>query len=192
MRVGVFGGSFDPPHVGHLLVAADAADALALDRLLWIPVATQPLKTTQDAAPATHRLAMTRMVSRADARFACDGLEIERGGLSFTVDTLRTLTSQDPGTAWFLCVGADAFRGFARWREPEAIARMATVAVLAREGAGAERAALAAVPGAVEVPVRRVDVSSTEVRARVRAGRSVQGFVMEPVAAYIAAHGLYR
>lgn len=192
MRVGVFGGTFDPPHVGHLLVAADAVDALGLDRLIWIPAARQPLKTTHDAAPATHRLAMTRTVSNADARFACDGLEIERGGLSFTVDTLRTLTSRDPGSAWFLCVGADAFRGFPRWRDPDAIARMATVAVLAREGAGAEGSALAAVPGAVEVPVRRVDVSSTEVRARVRAGRSVQGFVMESVAAYIAAHGLYR
>lgn len=192
MRVGVFGGTFDPPHVGHLLVAADAADALALDRLVWVPAATQPFKAGEDVTAATHRLAMTRMVTEADERFACDGLEIERGGLSFTVDTLRTLTAQDSGATWFLCVGADAFRGFPRWREPEAIARMATVAVLAREGAGAESAALAAVPGALEVPVRRVDVSSTEVRARVRAGRSVQGFVMEPVAAYIAAHGLYR
>jgi nicotinate-nucleotide adenylyltransferase len=192
MRVGVFGGTFDPPHVGHLLVAADVADALALDRLLWIPAGTQPFKAEQATSPAADRLAMTRLMAAADKRFACDALEIERGGLSFSVDTLRSLTAREPGATWFLCVGADAFRGFPRWREPGAIAAMATVAVLARDGAEADATALAAVPGAVTVPVRRVDVSSTEVRARVRAGRSVQGFVTEPVAAYIAAHGLYR
>ena len=138
------------------------------------------------------RYIVSSLVTGPDPRFATDGVEIERGGLSFTVETLRTLTAREPGHAWFLCVGADAFRGFARWREPGAIAGLATVAVLARDGAGAAPLALAAVPGAIEVPVRRVDVSSTEVRARVRAGRSVTGFVTEPVAAYLAAHGLYR
>ena len=192
MRTGVFGGTFDPPHVGHLLVALDAADALALDRLLWIPAATQPFKADDPMSDPAHRLAMTALLTDADARFVTDAVEIGRGGLSYTVDTLRTLEARDPGTAWVLCVGADAFRGFQRWREPREIARLATVAVLARAGTGADPAALAAVPGATEVAVRRVDVSSTEVRARLRAGRSVRGFVTEPVAAYIAAHGLYR
>ena len=192
MRSGVFGGTFDPPHVGHLLVALDVADALALDRIVWVPAFTQPFKVDEASTAPEHRLAMTRLVAGTDPRFVVDAVEIERGGLSFTVDTLRALTSLDPETTWVLCVGADAFCGFARWREPGAIAGMATVAVLTRDGAGADPAALAAVPGAVEVPVRRVDVSGTEVRARVRAGRSVHGFVTEPVAAYIAAHGLYR
>ncbi|MBI3789330.1 MAG: nicotinate (nicotinamide) nucleotide adenylyltransferase [Gemmatimonadetes bacterium] len=192
MRAGVFGGTFDPPHVGHLLVALDAADQLGLDRLVWVPAAVQPFKADAAVTDAAHRQAMTALVVATDPRFTLDAVEIERGGLSYTVDTLRTLRAREPGLDWVLCVGADAFRDFPRWREPAAIAAMATVAVLARAGTGADPDALAAVPGAVEVPVRRVDVSSTEVRARVRAGRSVQGFVTEPVAAYIAAHGLYR
>lgn len=192
MRAGVFGGTFDPPHVGHLLVALDAADRLGLDRLVWVPAGVQPFKADQPVTAAPHRRAMVAALMGADPRFALEPMEIDRGGLSYTVDTLRTLAAREPGTSWVLCVGADAFRGFARWREPGAIAALATVAVLAREGTGADPAALAAVPGAVQVPVRRVDVSSTEVRARARAGRSLHGFVTEPVAAYIAAHGLYR
>ena len=192
MKVGLWGGTFDPPHVGHQLVASDAAETLGLDLVLWVPAATQPFKAGLPLTAASHRMAMVQRAVAGDARFAADEVEIARGGLSFTIDTLRALRERQPGTDWVLLVGADAFRGFARWRSPDVIAGMATVAVLTREGAGADDAALAAVPGAIQLPVRRVDVSSTEVRARVRAGRSLRGFVTEPVAAYIAEHGLYR
>ena len=192
MKVGLWGGTFDPPHVGHQLVASDAAETLGLDLVLWVPAATQPFKAGLPLTAASHRLAMVQRAVAGDARFAADEVEIARGGLSFTIDTLRALHERQPGTDWVLLLGADAFRGFARWRSPDVIAGMATVAVLTREGAGADAAALAAVPGAIQLPVRRVDVSSTEVRARVRAGRSLRGFVTEPVAAYIAEHGLYR
>ena len=192
MKVGLWGGTFDPPHVGHQLVASDAAETLGLDLVLWVPAATQPFKAGLPGTVASHRLAMVQRAVAGDARFAADEVEIARGGLSFTIDTLRALRERQPGTDWVLLVGADAFRGFARWRSPDVIAGMATVAVLTREGAEADAAALAAVPGAIQLPVRRVDVSSTEVRARVRAGRSLRGFVTEPVAAYIAEHGLYR
>ena len=192
MKVGLWGGTFDPPHVGHQLVASDAAETLGLDLVLWVPAATQPFKAGLPGTAASHRLAMVQRAVAGDARFAADEVEIARGGLSFTIDTLRALRQRQPGTDWVLLVGADAFRGFARWRSPDVIAGMATVAVLTREGAGADDAALAAVPGAIQLPVRRVDVSSTEVRARVRTGRSLRGFVTEPVAAYIAEHGLYR
>ena len=192
MKVGLWGGTFDPPHVGHQLVASDAAETLGLDLVLWVPAATQPFKAGLPGTAALHRLAMVQRAVAGDARFAADEVEIARGGLSFTIDTLRALRERQPGTEWVLLVGADAFRGFARWRSPDVIAGMATVAVLTREGAGADDAALAAVPGAIQLPVRRVDVSSTEVRARVRTGRSLRGFVTEPVAAYIAEHGLYR
>ena len=192
MKVGLWGGTFDPPHVGHQLVASDAAETLGLDLVLWVPAATQPFKAGLPLTAASHRMAMVQRAVAGDARFAADEVEIARGGLSFTIDTLRALHERQPGTDWVLLVGADAFRGFARWRSPDVIAGMATVAVLTREGAGADAAALATVPGAIQLPVRRVDVSSTEVRARVRAGRSLRGFVTEPVAAYIAEHGLYR
>ena len=192
MRIGIFGGTFDPPHVGHWLAAVDAVESLRLDRLLFIPAATQPLKADASGAAASDRLAMVRLLVVGDERFAVDTIEIERGGLSFTVDTLRSLHTRDPQAEWFLCIGSDAFAQLARWREPDEVRRLATIAVLPRDGTVPDAATLAASPGTVVVPMRRVDVSSTEVRARVRAGRSVRGFVTEPVAAYIAAHGLYR
>lgn len=192
MRLGVFGGTFDPPHVGHLLVAVDACERLELDRLLFLPAATQPLKAGRETAPAADRLAMTRLLAVGDARFGVEPMEIARGGLSFTVDTLRALRAREPEAALVLCVGADAFAQFAEWREPGTIAQLATVAVLARAGRQPAADALAAAPGAVVVPVRRVDVSSTEIRLRAAAGQSLRGFVTEPVAEYCSTHALYR
>ena len=192
MRLGVFGGTFDPPHLGHLLVAVDACERLGLDRLLLVPAATQPLKAGRESAPVADRLAMTRLLAGADARFGIDDSEIERGGLSFTVDTLRALRTREPTATLLLCVGADAFARFADWREPDTIAQLATVAVLARSGRQPDAAALAAVRGAVTVSVRCVDISSTEIRARAAAGKSLRGFVTDPVAEYCGAHALYR
>lgn len=188
MRIGVFGGTFDPPHVGHLLAATDAAEALELDRVLFVPAATQPLKAGQVAAPATDRRAMVELLVAGDARFAVDTMELERGGLSFTADTLRALRKRYPaGTAdLVLLLGADAAAQFSHWREPGEVRRLAEVVVL-RRGEGS-----AAPEGFRAVPTRRVDISSSEVRERVRAGRDIRGFVTDPVAAYIARTGLYR
>jgi nicotinate-nucleotide adenylyltransferase len=192
VRTGILGGTFDPPHVGHWLAAVDAFDSLGLDRLLFIPASTQPLKARASVASAADRLAMVRLMAQGDERFGVDPIEIERAGLSFTVDTLRSLHAREPQAEWVLCIGTDAWAHFARWREPDEVRRLATIALLPRDGSVPDAAMVAADPGTVVVPMRRVDVSSTEVRARVRAGRSVRGFVTEPVAAYIAAHGLYR
>ena len=174
--------------VGHLLAATDAAEALELDRVLFVPAATQPLKAGQVAAPATDRRAMVELLVAGDARFAVDTMELERGGLSFTVDTLRALRERYPaGTAdLVLLLGADAAAQFSLWREPGEIRRLAEVVVL-RRGEGS-----AAPEGFRAVPTRRVDISSSEVRERVRAGRDIRGFVTDPVAAYIARAGLYR
>ena len=202
MRLGIFGGTYDPPHVGHLLVAIDAADRLALDRLVLIPAATQPFKVGQTAAAPEHRLAMTRLMAEADARFEVDPIEIERPGLSYTVDTLEALAARHPGAERYLLLGADAASQFGAWRSPERITALARVVVLRRaEGAGG-----AATPEGGAAPddssgggasflrltTRRVDVSSTEVRARVRAGKSIRGFVPDAVADYVAAARLYQ
>ena len=192
MRIGILGGTFDPPHAGHWLAAVDAFESMGLDRLLFIPAATQPLKAGASVAPAADRLAMVRLMAQGDARFAVDAIEIERAGLSFTVDTLRSLHVREPQVEWVLCIGTDAWAHFAQWREPDEVRRLATIALLPRNGAGPDAASAVPGPGTIVIPMRRVDVSSTEIRARVRAGRSVRGFVTEPVAAYIAAHGLYR
>jgi nicotinate-nucleotide adenylyltransferase len=188
LRLGIFGGTFDPPHIGHLLAASDAIDELALDRLVFVPTAIQPLKTGPRAivAPPADRLAMTELMAGDDPRFAADAVEIDRGGLSYTIDTLSTFAHRSPADERFLLLGADAWETFPRWREPEAVMRLATVVVLQR-GEGAPHIAPPLVIG-----TRRVDVSSTEVRARVRAGRSIRGFVPDAVRAYIERTGLYR
>ncbi|MBM3908731.1 MAG: adenylyltransferase/cytidyltransferase family protein, partial [Gemmatimonadetes bacterium] len=103
MRVGIFGGTFDPPHLGHWLACVDAAEALSLDEVVWVPAAQQPLKTGAVAvSDAAHRLAMTTLAVQGDARFRVDAEELERGGLSFTVETLRAFRTRAPGAALFL------------------------------------------------------------------------------------------
>jgi nicotinate-nucleotide adenylyltransferase len=187
VRLGIFGGSFDPPHVGHLLVVADAFDALALDHLIFVPTAVQPLKAGQEAAGPRHRVAMVRLLIDDDPRFSVDPIEIEREGLSYTVDTLAAFAERYPDAQRFFLVGTDVLAAFGQWRDPEHVLRLATLAVMTRAG----EAGLVP-PGAVPVETRRVDVSSTEVRERVRTGRAIRGFVPEAVAAYIAEQRLYR
>jgi nicotinate-nucleotide adenylyltransferase len=187
VRLGIFGGSFDPPHVGHLLVVADALDALGLDGLVFVPAAVQPLKAGQTAAPPQHRLAMVRLLVGDDPRLSVDPIEIEREGLSYTVDTLAAFAGRYPDAERFFLVGTDVLGSFGQWRDPEQVLRLATIAVMKRQGESGP------IPdGAVSIETRRVDVSSTEIRDRVRVGRTIRGFVPEAVAAYIAAHRLYR
>lgn len=200
MRLGILGGSFDPPHVGHLLAAVDACEALALDRLVLVPAKVQPLKVGQAGGTPAQRLAMTRLLVGDDPRFAVDPIEIERDGLSFSVDTLEAFARRFPEAERFFLVGADVLGSFARWREPERIVRLARLAIVHRadggrgdeQASGAHSAPPSLPEGAVEVRTRRIDVSSTEIRARVRARQSIRGFVPEAVAAYIAAERLYR
>ena len=189
MRIGLLGGSFDPPHVGHLLAASDAYEALELERLVFIPAAVQPLKVGRTPALAEQRLAMTKMLAGDDPRFDVDSIEIDRGGLSYTVDTLTALRGRWPSAELFWLVGADIVPSFAQWREPERILALATVVVLQRAGdvAGSSFPA-----GMRCLPTRRIDVSSTEIRQRVKEGRSVRGFVPDAVADFIAAERLYR
>lgn len=187
MRIGLLGGSFDPPHVGHLLTASDAVDALGLDRLVLVPAATQPLKPGQARTTPQQRLDMVRLLAQSDPRFEVDPVEIERGGLSFTVDTLAAYAARHPDAELVFLVGADVIQSFARWREPERIRSLATVAVMQR---GGEPAVLE--KGMIAVDTRRVDVSSSEIRARLRDGLPVRGFVTDAVADYITAERLYR
>lgn len=190
MRLGVLGGSFDPPHIGHLLAAGDAFEALSLDRLIFVPAFVQPLKVGRTGATAAQRLTMVRLLVDGDARFSVDPIEIERAGLSYSVDTLAAFAEQFPDAERFFLVGADVFPSFRRWREPARIVQLATLAVLRRTG---ETPDLTGIEGrTVLLPTRRVDVSSTEVRERVRLGKSIRGFVPEAVAAFIEAERLYR
>ncbi|HSM61039.1 MAG TPA: nicotinate-nucleotide adenylyltransferase [Longimicrobiales bacterium] len=190
-RIGVFGGTFDPPHLGHVGVATDVADHLRLDRLLWVPAGIPPHKAAHRVTDAAIRLEMVRRAAAGDPRFEVSDLELSRPGPSYTVDTLRRLHAEHPDAELFLLLGADQVETFAgTWKDPADILELARLAVLDRAGerapapAGGERA--------VHVPVRRVDVSSTEVRARASRGEDISDLVPPGVADVVDREGLYR
>jgi nicotinate-nucleotide adenylyltransferase len=189
--------------VGHLLVAGDAFELLDLTRLVFVPTSVQPLKAGQAQASPEHRLEMVRRMVTGDARFEVDRIEIDRAGLSYSVDTLESFAARYPDADRFFLVGADAFASFSAWREPERIVRLARLAILRRPGAdGGDGNAPAArggrmsepqlPPDAIVLSTRLIDVSSTEIRERVRSDRSIRGFVPESVEQYILAQRLYR
>ncbi len=189
MRLGIFGGSFDPPHLGHLLPVIDAAEALRLDAVRFVPAGEQPFKIGRVSASAAHRLAMTERLVAGIPGFAADPSEIDRPGLSFTVDTVTQMAARHPSAELVLLLGADAFALFEQWREPERIRALASITVLQRGG----DAPIVPADATVQVlQTRRVDISSTELRARVADGRTIRGFMPDAVADYIVEHRLYR
>jgi nicotinate-nucleotide adenylyltransferase len=198
VRLAIFGGSFDPPHVGHLLAAGDACEQLPVDRVVFVPAATQPLKAGRASATAEQRLAMVRLLIADDARFEVSAVEVERGGLSFTVDTLSHFAGRYPAAERFLLLGADVLETFDQWKEPARILQLARPVLMERQqGAARNARTLPAAlqgqeAGVVRLSTRRVDISSTEIRERVRLGKPVRGFVTDDVAALIARDGLYR
>jgi len=192
MRIGVFGGTFDPPHVGHLLMATDAREALKLDRLIFVPASAQPFKIDMPpVASGQDRLEMVRLAVADDANYVVDDAEINRKGLSFTVDTLEHLSERNPAAQLFLLLGEDVLAGFEQWRNPARIRELATLAAVRRAG-GSGSLVDPIAPGVLTVSARRVDVSSTEIRERRRAGKSIKGFVPESVERFIDVRGLYR
>lgn len=204
MRTGILGGTFDPPHTGHLIVAQDAALALGLDRILFVPAAVPPHKQHMTLTPAPVRARMLGLALAGDDRFAMDTLELERPGPSYTVDTLRDLALRWPGTDWTLLMGVDQYATFHTWRQPEEIRRICEIAVLSRDGmtrgAGMDGAlpadetggAMATLPaGATWVNVTRIDISSTAIRERVAEGHPIRYLVPAAVEEFIAAERLY-
>jgi nicotinate-nucleotide adenylyltransferase len=189
VRLGIFGGSFDPPHLGHLLPVIDAAETLGLDAVRFVPAGVQPLKVDRARAASHDRLAMTERLVAGVPGFTVDPMEVDRAGLSYTVDTLARMAETVRAEELVLLVGADAFALFDQWREPERIMTLARVAVLVR---GGDRSPDVGSTGVKLLQTRRVDISSTELRARVADGRTIRGFVPDAVADYIAEHRLYR
>lgn len=191
MDVGVFGGTFDPPHVGHLVAARDAMEHLGLDRVLFVPAHRSPFKDSGTTSSTGLRLEMVTRAVEADPGFEVSRIEVDRDPPSYTVDTLRRLGEAEPGVRWTLLLGVDQWRSFGAWKAPTEIARLARVAVLAREG----QDPAAVDPGVdvpwVAVPVTRLDVSSSELRERVRRGRSLRHLVPDAVREFIESKELY-
>lgn len=191
MHVGFFGGSFDPPHAGHLAVAAGAAEAAGLDRVLWAPAASPPHKPNRVLAAPELRARMVRAAIRDHPRFELCTLELERRGTSFTVDTLRTLRAAHPDWRMSIVLGADQMAGFASWREPRAVAAMAQLIAAPRDGLCVAQAAPAPF-GARVVSLPRMDVSSSGLRNGIRRGLSFSPMVASSVMALIRSEALYR
>ena len=195
MTFGLFGGSFNPPHVAHLAVAEACAEAAGLDRVLWMPVPDPPHKAgaehTASLAAPEHRLAMARLAVAGNTRFEVSTAEFERPGPHFTVDTLRALRACYPGDDLALVVGGDSLAAFASWREPEAVLALARLVVYARPGSVLTGVSDAVLARTTLVDGPGLDLSATELRGRIAAGLSVRYLVPDAVVGYIAAHGLY-
>ena len=191
------GGTFNPPHVGHLLCAQEALLAQDLDLVVWMPVNTPPHKSSVGDPGVAHRLAMCRLAVAGEPRFAVSSLEAERPGASYTVDTLEALHERAPGIELTFIIGGDMAAALPLWREPERVVRLARLAVAEREGVARDviLERLSVVPGAAErvqfFDMPRVDVSSSLIRRRVSTGRPVRYLVPDAVAQYIEREGLY-
>lgn len=192
-RIGVFGGTFDPPHLGHATVAGEVADALALDRLLWVPASIPPHKTGRTITPGAVRRRLVEAAVAHDPRFEMCDLELERGGVSYTVDTLRRLKADHPGWSLSLVLGSDLAGGLSSWKAPRSVLELAELVVISRPGTGAGSGGDVPAAGCVRtVQVTPVDISSSKVRERVRQRLSVRDMVSPAVLAVIETEGLYR
>lgn len=220
-QIGVLGGTFNPVHLGHLVLAESFRERLALDRVLFVPAGTPPHKATRGIAPALHRYAMTALAVAGHPAFAISDVEVRRAGPSYSIDTLETLAGEWPGTRLFLLMGSDTFLDLPTWRAPERLAGWATLAVGHRAGsdfdpdgaparavlerlgrrawrrvpatsAGQAEVVEAIAPGEVLlVETRSLPVSAREIRGLRAAGRSVRYLVPPAVADYIVQHQLY-
>ena len=197
MRLGIYGGSFDPVHNGHLELARCCQRQAALDEIWFTPTAIQPLKHAGPQATNQQRVEMLRLAIADELTWRICTLEIERGGFSYTVDTLRRIHTELPDAELFFLLGADALRDLPHWREPAEIFRLATPLVVCRASQPQpDLSALAAIcpadhpPQLVNMPA--MPESSTEIRRRITAGESVEGVLPLPVASYIAEKKCYR
>jgi nicotinate-nucleotide adenylyltransferase len=185
LRVGVFGGTFDPVHVGHLAIALAALESVPLDRVLFVPARRSPLKDRDPIASVADRVAMLELAIASEPRFKLSRIELERDGVSYTVDTLDALKSEGD---LFLILGSDALADLRRWRTPERIRELATILVAARPGAPEPDP----VHGARAFDAPRLDISSRELRARAARGLSLRYLVPDAVWEHLRKRGLYK
>jgi nicotinate-nucleotide adenylyltransferase len=197
VRIGILGGTFNPPHLGHLICAQEAYLQLGLDRVTLIPARIPPHKSVEDEPGAEHRLELCRLAVQGDEhRFEVSDVEIQRDGPSYTVDTLEELHSSAPDHELFLIVGGDIAAGLPSWHRPERVLSLATLAVAKRRGTS--RAAVDDALSSLSAGERtsffrmpRIAISSTMLRERARLGQSIRYYVPDPVMSYIERHRLY-
>lgn len=189
MKLGLFGGSFDPVHIGHLLVAQAAMEEMGLDWLHFIPAAQSPFKPETKPAPASERLKLLRLALAGRTRYSIDDQEIQRGAPSYTIDTVRNYQQRFPEAKLYYLIGADHIPLLPKWREADELARLLEFVIIPRPGEP---------PGALNPPFRQhllrgfpLGVSSSQIRARARARLPLEGLVPPAVAEAIRNNGLY-
>ena len=187
MKLGILGGSFNPVHHGHLVIAERAAEAVGLDRVLFIPTAISPLKERRALASTPDRWTMLKLAIRGNPLFRASDLEIRRGGVSYTVDTLRELKRRTKADLHVI-LGADASRLLPRWKSIEAVKRLAIFVLVSRP----DHRVRSKMPKQHVVEAPLLEISSTEIRERVRRGLSIRYLVPEAVERHIRRRGLYR
>jgi nicotinate-nucleotide adenylyltransferase len=201
MRLGIYGGSFDPVHLGHLLVAENCREQCKLDEVWLIPAAISPHKRHAAPADAAHRVEMLKLAIGGHEPFRVSTVEIDRGGVSYTVDTLEQLHADDPAREMFLILGADALEDLPTWKNPQRICELALPLVVCRAYApdpdfsvlaplvSHERIAQAQ---SAQVNMAPIGIASSDIRRRVAAGKSIRFRTPRAVEKYIETHGLYR
>jgi nicotinate-nucleotide adenylyltransferase len=194
MRLGIFGGTFDPIHNAHLFIAEEAWAAFALDQVLFIPNAVSPLKAP-DITPAEHRFEMTSLAIQSNPAFAISSIELDRSGPSYTVDTLSELQEEYPAAELFFITGTDSVAEMHLWRKPDEILRLATLIAAERPGTRLDDIKPGLKPGWISrilpLPTTHLDISSTEIRRRVREGKPIRYLTPDVVLEYVSAHLLY-
>ncbi len=190
MRLGVFGGAFDPVHTGHLVLASECRQQLALDAVWLVPSGSPPHKDPGGLADAGTRVEMLELATAGDPGLVVSRIEIDREGVSYTVDTLETIAASDPGCELFLLLGADSVADLANWYQPERICELARVVAVNRGGTTSKTAVTGCRVEEVTMPA--IDVSSRDVRHRIRQGRSIRHLVPRAVEAYLDEHALYN
>jgi len=199
-RVGIIGGSFDPVHLGHLIIAQDAAERLGLSKVVFIPAAAPPHKQHMLLTDAGHRLNMLKLALEANPRFFASDVEIQRGGLSYTVDTIKALSEIHRDADLFLIVGSDTLVELHTWHRINELLQLCNVATVLRPGIDSMKV----IGPRIQLPeecraqlmeyvidAHRIEISSTEIRRRIAEGRSIRYRVPAKVEAYICEHGLY-
>ena len=187
-RVGIFGGTFDPPHIGHLIVSGEVVEEANLDQLLWVPAATPPHKGGGISSEGL-RTEMVQAAIEDDPRIEFSDVELKRGGVSYTIDTLRDLKAAHPAWSLSLVIGSDQADSFHEWREPDAILELAELIVMSRDGTPGPEFETGKV---TRLSVTRIDVSSTRIRERIAQGKSVRYMVTDHVLSIIEREKLYR
>ncbi len=189
MKTGILGGTFDPVHLGHLILAQEIREKLGLHRVVFVPAYRAPHKGKAELAAGRHRLNMLKLAVRADPFFGVSGVELRRRGISYTIDTVNAFKRMYPGDEVFFIAGSDLAPDLKTWKEYRRLLKAVKFVVARRPGypAGGKT-----VPGVTPVRIRAVDISSAEIRARIKDGLPVRYFLPESVHSYIESNGLYR